>query len=111
MKSKLTTLFCFCSLLAAQEFRATLAGRITDPSAAGISGARIEIKSAATGTAVNTISGEDGGYLAPYLNPGNYSITVEKAGFHRLVRDGITLGVSEHAVVDLALTLGDVSQS
>src|SRR5215467_5556558 len=110
MRSKSTLFLCLCATLVAQEFRATLAGRITDPSSAGVSGARIEIKSASTGTVVNTMSGEDGSYLIPYLNPGSYSVTVEKAGFRRLVRDGINLNVSERAVLDLPLTLGDVTQ-
>ncbi|PYT25736.1 MAG: hypothetical protein DMG58_23705, partial [Acidobacteria bacterium] len=56
-------------------------------------------------------SAEDGSYQVPFLNPGLYTITVEKTGFHRVVREGVNLGVSEKAVVDIQLTLGALSQS
>jgi hypothetical protein len=36
---------------------------------------------------------------------------VEKPGFKKAVREGVTLQIAQHAVVDLQLALGDVSQS
>ena len=107
----LVALTCVCGLLVAQEFRAALSGHITDPSGAAVSGARIEIKSTTTGAVLNTVSADDGSYQFPYVNPGEYTITVEKAGFRRVVRVGVTLKVSERGVVDIPLSLGEVTQS
>jgi hypothetical protein len=112
MKSRFfSALVCLSGLLMAQEFRASLSGHITDPSGSSVSGAKIEIRSTGTGALVNVISDEDGSYLVPFINPGEYVVTVEKFGFRRVVRAGITLKVSERAVVDVPLSLGEVSQS
>jgi hypothetical protein len=107
----LAAFLCISGLVSAQEFRATLSGHITDPSGSAVAGAKIEIKSAGTGAVVNVNSEEDGSYLVPLINPGEYVITVEKSGFRRVVRNGITLKVSERAVVDIPLSLGEVTQS
>ena len=107
----LSALVCLGGMLLAQEFRATLSGHITDPTGSAVSGAKIEIRSAGTGAVVNLISDEEGSYLVPFINPGEYVVTVEKLGFRRVVRSGITLKVSERAVVDVPLSLGEVSQS
>jgi hypothetical protein len=94
-----------------QEFRATLAGRITDPSGAVVAGARIAAKAVATGAVSNAVSAEDGGYQVPFLIPGEYVVTVEKEGFRRTVREGIRVGVAERAALDIAVEVGEVSQS
>ena len=99
------------TVLPAQEFRATLSGRITDPSGAVVSGARMEVKSVATGAVSNTQSGEDGGYQVSFLIPGEYVVTVEKEGFRRTVREGIRVGVAERAALDIGLAVGEISQS
>ena len=112
MNAKAVTFIVSLGALAyAQEFRASLSGRVADPSGAGISSAKIEVVSVETHAASNVVSAEDGSYQVPFLNPGLYTITVEKTGFHRVVREGVNLGVSEKAVVDIQLTLGALSQS
>jgi len=95
----------------AQEFRATLAGHVTDASGGGIPDARIEIRNADTGQTSSTLSAPDGAYQASFLTPGGYVVTVEKPGFKRAVRTGVTLQIAQRAVVDVELALGDVTQS
>ncbi len=97
--------------LFAQEFRATLSGRVTDPSGAAVAGATVEASSAATGVALSATSGEDGNYSIPFLQPGTYKITVQKAGFQKAVRDALRLQIAERASLDLSLQVGEVSQS
>src|SRR6185437_112830 len=43
--------------------------------------------------------------------PGDYSITVQAAGFREAVRKGIHLGAGEHTVIDFRLDVGDAAQS
>jgi hypothetical protein len=95
----------------AQEFRATLAGRITDPAGASVSDAKIEVKNTGNGQLSATNSGADGSYSVAFLTPGDYVITVEKAGFSKVVREGVHLDVAQRAVVDVQLALGEVNQS
>lgn len=95
----------------AQEFRAMLAGRVVDTTGATVAGARIEVRNADTAQSSATLSGDDGSYQVSFLTPGNYVIAVEKPGFKRAVRAGVTLQVARRAVVDFQLALGDVTQS
>lgn len=107
----ITGLWMLCLALTAQEFRATLTGRVSDPSGAAIAGAKVEAKSTTTGSLQSTTSGEDGIYQIPFINPGEYIVTVEKAGFRRAVREKVTLQVAEKAALSIALEIGDVNQS
>src|SRR5215510_2262480 len=100
-----------CTSLCAQEFRATVSGRVTDPSGAVIAGAKIEAKAAATGAVSTTTSSTEGAYQIPFLTPGEYVITAEKEGFRRAVREGVRLQVAERATVDFSLSVGEISQS
>lgn len=95
----------------AQEFRATLAGRITDSAGSAVTGAKVTVKNPATGQVSNTTSGDDGNYQVGYLTPGTYVVTVEKTGFKTSVRDGVQLLVAQRATLDFQLALGEVTQS
>jgi hypothetical protein len=109
---RLVAVFLFVSsLIISQEFRATVDGRIMDPAGARVLGADITLRNTQTGDVVTTKSGDDGAYHFAFLLPGNYTITVEKAGFQKAIREGIRLEVAERGVVDIALAVGDVGQS
>ena len=107
----LATFFLLSSLALSQEFRATLTGRITDPAGAPVPGAVISVRNPQTGESTTTKSGDDGTYQVSFLTPGNYVVTVEKTGFKKVNREGVTLDVAERAVVDIPLSVGDVTQS
>jgi hypothetical protein len=90
---------CFLAAMSSlpQEFRATITGRVTDASGSAVAGAKAEVKGIATGTVQSTRTGDDGAYQAPFLNPGEYVVTVEKTGFRRAVREGIRLQAADRA--------------
>ena len=94
-----------------QDFRASLSGRIVDPSGAGIAGAKLEVRNSDNGETSNTTSQEDGSYSVQSLTPGRFVITVEKQGFKKEVREGVQLEVAQRAVADIQLTLGGLNQS
>jgi hypothetical protein len=107
----LASLLILSSSAFCQEFRATLSGHITDAAGAGVPAAGITVQNTATGDTSTTKSGDDGNFLVSFLTPGNYLVSVEKAGFKKEIRQGVTLDVAAHAVLDIALTVGDVTQS
>ncbi len=112
--SLLSLLICGLLLSAgafAQEFRATISGTVVDPSGAVVPGASIVVLETRTGTINRTTSDSVGQYVVPFLLPGNYSITVTKAGFQALTRSGIVLQAQEHPMINLALTLGSESRT
>src|SRR5258707_15113747 len=84
-------------LLHAQEFRATLTGRVLDSAGAPIPNAKVIVKNTATGEsrAVSTDAG--GTYLAPLLNPAVYSGTAEAAGFQTSTKQDLELTVNQTA--------------
>jgi hypothetical protein len=94
----------------AQEFRATVTGRVTDPSGAPIPGVAVHIKNIDTNEAATGTTDSSGAYTIPFLRPGNYTMTVETAGFKKLNREGITLQVSQTAAIDLKLEVGGVTE-
>ncbi|HYZ83679.1 MAG TPA: carboxypeptidase regulatory-like domain-containing protein, partial [Bryobacteraceae bacterium] len=95
----------------AQQGRGSIQGTVSDSSGATIAGANVSIVNVDTNTTFTTQTSEDGYYSAPTLAVGNYTVNVEKEGFKRAVRTGITLQVDQRAQVDLTLDLGAVSES
>ena len=97
--------------LAGQEARGTLLGRVTDPSEAVLVGAVVRTINAETGVRYATTTNSSGDYLIPFLIPGRYAITVEHPGFKTHTRAGIALRESERVTIDVAMQVGDTSQS
>jgi hypothetical protein len=106
----LITLVAVASAMA-QEFRGTILGRITDPSAAPVLGASIEALNVDTGVAIKSTSNEQGNYQIPFLVPGNYMVRVEQAGFKRVEREGIRVATNTQVTLDFALELGATTET
>jgi len=99
------------TLVFAQEFRGTISGEVTDQSGAVIAGANITVKESHTGTVTSTVADSAGKYTIPFLLPGDYDITAEVKGFKEFIRRGIHLGAGDHPVIDIALSVGEATQS
>ena len=64
---------CLCILpAAAQEFRATLQGTITDPSQAGVPDASVTLRNADTGIERQEKTDSAGHYIFTFVVPGKY---------------------------------------
>lgn len=101
-------------LVAPQSVRAQMAritGSVTDTSGAVIPSAAVSIENIATGVHRNTLTSPAGIYDVPGLEPGRYSVRVEKAGFEALQRSEITLYPATVARVDAQLKVGSEQQS
>jgi len=71
----------------------------------------VTVTNLAQNVSLATETNETGAYLTPFLAPGTYRLTVEKPGFKRFVRENIVLQAQDRARVDVALELGEVTQS
>jgi hypothetical protein len=87
-----------------------IAGTITDPSGGRVPDAKIIIKSVETGVADTIASDNDGKYTLPSLAVGGYTLTVQKEGFQQVTQTGIQVNVGPNTIVDVVLTVGNVSQ-
>src|SRR5574340_599386 len=107
----LLVLSLMASAAGAQEFRATLTGRLLDPSGTPIAGGVIALTNADTAESLRTKSSETGDYTFALLRPGNYDLSAEHAGFKALVRRGLKLEVNQSASLDISLELGSHSET
>jgi hypothetical protein len=103
-------LFLSCFLLA-QSPNATVTGRITDPSKAAVTGARVIATNVDTGIQQSTTTGAEGLYTIVSLNPGNYKLEVEKQGFRTVVKPDIVLHVQDVSTINFEMAVGTFSES
>ncbi|MBA2646895.1 MAG: carboxypeptidase regulatory-like domain-containing protein [Pyrinomonadaceae bacterium] len=80
--------------IAAQDFRATVVGRITDQAGAAVPGAQVAITNTETNQLTRIVSNEEGEYVITALQPGTYRLEIEQRGFKRFVQ-AFTEGLSE----------------
>jgi hypothetical protein len=95
--------------LYAQDFRATVAGQVTDPSGASVPNASVKAINAATNESREVKSNSQGAYNIPFLDPGVYNIEVRANGFQLLKREAIQLAVSQRLEMNLTLTVGQAT--
>jgi hypothetical protein len=88
-----------------------IVGLVTDSTGAVIPRAGVTLTNTATSTVRSVISNEHGEYTASSLTPGNYVIEVEKPGFEKLNRSGVTLTTASTLTVDLMVRVGSESQT
>ena len=100
----------FAPLAARAQDTANIVGTVMDPTGAVIPGAGITVSNPDKGYLRDLVSDSAGAYTAPKVPIGSYVITGEAPGFRKLVRTGITLDVGQTLRVDLAMTVGQVSQ-
>jgi hypothetical protein len=95
----------------AQEFRATVNGRVTDPTGAAVANATVLVRNIQSNEAATVTTNSEGAYNVPFLKPGTYTFTVEAAGFKKFIRDKQELQVSQTATIDITLEIGAASET
>ena len=106
-------LLCLLLVCAAQAQvnKATITGLVKDSTGAVIPGVKVVATKISTNLTTETSSGSSGDYSIPALNPGEYRIEAESAGFKKAVIQNVTLQVNQQARIDLTLEVGQVTES
>ena len=104
-------LFLLACVRVASAQQASLTGRITDGKEAVIAGAGVKVTNLDTGITRQVETNSEGYFTAPFLQPGNYRVTVEANGFKTATRDGVKLTLDQVARTDFALEPGEVTQT
>jgi len=94
-----------------QEFRGTITGTVTDSQGAVVPQAQIHVDEAATQSRFTTVSNAAGLYTVPFLPPGVYRLTVEKAGFHQYLAPGIEVTAGRTIAINVQLELGNTTEA
>jgi hypothetical protein len=95
----------------AQGGKATLNGTVTDPTGAVVPETKVTITEMSTTQTRDVVTGTDGGFTAPFLPVGQYSVTVSHPGFKTKTQTGITLTTDQVVTVNISLDVGQVTQS
>ena len=90
---------------------AALSGTILDSSGAVVPGANITAKNKATAAVSATVSGADGLFTIPALDPGDYTVTVTMKGFATVALDNIRLNAGMPTNIKPTLTPGAVAET
>jgi len=111
-KLKFALLFLLIpTLTAAQQFRATVTGTVTDAQGGVVPGATVTALNTSTNVSIEALTNDRGAYTIAELAPGPYRITAALTGFKTYIRDGITLRTAETVTVNLSLSMGAVEET
>lgn len=100
-----------CTPAFAQNDRASITGRVTDPSGASVVGAAVKVTNINTGATFDATTNDDGRFVVPsILQVGMYRVEASKAGFKTAVSDNVELRIGDVREVDLALQVGATTE-
>ena len=94
----------------AQSNYASLRGAVTDPQHLALPGVKVRITTRVTGAAREVFTDATGLYVVGGLQPGDYVVEIEKAGF-AAATDSLELEVGQKATLDVSLAVGTVAQT
>src|SRR5260370_13358129 len=108
----LLTMILMLSSVAAHSQSASATGRlegtVTDSTGAAVPGADITVRNQNTGISTTLQSGAEGDFIFLYLDPGTYEVSIQKAGFNKLVLKDITVTVCTRAIIHPQLAVGRI---
>lgn len=95
----------------AQATTGSLRGTVTDANGGVVSGATVTVKSQATGSSTTATTNADGTFEATFLQPGDYTVTVEAPNFKRSVSNGVAVKIGVVNPVAVVLEAGNLSET
>ncbi len=84
----------------------TITGTVTDPSGAVIPGATITVTDLSTKQTRTTVSGKEGLFVIPDVQPGNYDVTATKSGFSKDEIPSLTVAVGTQSNASFKMAVG-----
>src|ERR1017187_4439223 len=79
----------------------TITGRVLDPQNLAVPGAAVTVRHTDTGAEQQFVTNDAGIYVAPFAQPGRYTIAASKEGFNKIIRAELVLQVGQTLTVDL----------
>jgi len=103
-------LMLFLPTISSAQDTGYISGTVTDKSGAVVAGAEVTVALDGGSLTRKTESNTDGVYVAAALPAGTYNISITAKGFQSYEAKGVVLVVAQKARVDVALTVGSVSE-
>jgi len=99
-----------CAVLSAQT-TASVSGSVKDPSGAVLPGVEVTMTQTDTGLKRSAVTNETGLYTLTNLPVGPYRLEAGLPGFRSYVQTGILLQVNDNPVINVALEVGQVTET
>jgi hypothetical protein len=90
---------------------APLSGNVIDTSGAVVPGANVLVKNNATGNQSEAVTGADGRFTVPALNPGIYTVTISLIGFRTWSSPDVTMVAALPANIKAQLEVGKLEET
>ncbi len=94
-----------------QGITGSITGDVTDASGASLTGATVSIRQVDTNAVRTVVTSDRGSYSVPQLPPGNYSITIDKAGFKTFQQNNLVLAIDQVVQINAKLEVGSEQQT
>jgi hypothetical protein len=111
----MTRYFCVFAILAvslhAQTYTGSIRGRASDPSGSAVPNASLTVTETNTNAVRKTLTNESGDYIVSFLKPGDYRVSITAPGFKEAVQPAVHLQLNQAMTIDLALEVGQVTDS
>ena len=106
----LALFLCVLPSRAGAQATGAITGVATDASGAVLPGVTIDVTSRDTSQIRTAVTGADGFFTIPLVNPGVYQVKAALAGFRTTIRDAIVVVVNETVRADVAMQVGQVAE-
>jgi hypothetical protein len=107
----LTMILSFGNCSTAQTSQGRISGQVIDASGGVVVGAVVTIENLGTHVKRVLETNSSGDYVAPGIEPGFYSMTVESPGFSKVVRERVQVEVANDFKIDFRLKPGQVTET
>jgi outer membrane receptor protein involved in Fe transport len=94
-----------------QEVTGSIKGTVVDQTGAIVPGATVTARSQEKGDERTTTADADGNFSISKLNPGKYTLTVEKQGFKKKAVTDFALNLGDNSIGNIALETGAPSET
>jgi Carboxypeptidase regulatory-like domain/TonB dependent receptor-like, beta-barrel len=99
------------SAASAQQGTTEVRGRVSDAQGGVLPGVTVTVRNQDTGMYRETVSGDDGSFIATGMVPGRYEVSAELQGFKKFIRRDLVLEVGKTASIDVALEVGALTET
>ncbi|MCI0389255.1 MAG: carboxypeptidase-like regulatory domain-containing protein [Acidobacteria bacterium] len=105
------TLLFSSMVLAQTATTGAIVGTVTDKSGAVLTRAEVELSNAETNQVIKVVTNDDGNYTFPSVLPGQYNISVTKAGFRKATVTAFKVEVAKSYPLNFGMEVGEVQQT
>ncbi|MEZ5346493.1 MAG: carboxypeptidase regulatory-like domain-containing protein [Pyrinomonadaceae bacterium] len=106
-KLLLTPIFCLLfgvgQSFAQSTVSGAIVGKVSDPQGAVVPNAAVKVTNMGTNRTVNSTATDDGSFRVTNLQPGNYAVEVEVAGFENFRQENVIVEVGAATPVEIVL--------